>query len=68
LVWWSSRSQPRRPRSRPAFWEKTRGLGLSLADRACLALAIERGAAVLTADRTWAELDLGIEIRLVRHS
>jgi PIN domain nuclease of toxin-antitoxin system len=50
------------------LWEKTRGLGLSLADRACLALAIERGAAVLTADRTWAELDLGIEIRLVRHS
>ena len=44
----------------------TRFLGLSLADRACLALAIRLGYGVLTADRQWANLDLGLEIRLIR--
>ena len=45
----------------------TRGAGLSFGDRACLALASRMGAAVLTADRAWAELDLdGIEVQLVR--
>lgn len=48
------------------LWRETRGLGLSLADRACLALALERGAAVLTADRAWADLDLNIEVVMVR--
>jgi ribonuclease VapC len=40
--------------------------GLSLADRACLALAEREGLPVLTADRRWAELGIGVEIRLVR--
>jgi ribonuclease VapC len=40
--------------------------GLSLADRACLALAIARGLPVLTADRHWAELDLPIPVQLIR--
>ena len=44
----------------------TRHLGLSLGDRACLALAITLGVPVLTADRVWATLDLGIEIQLIR--
>jgi ribonuclease VapC len=44
----------------------TRHRGLSLADRACLALAIELRLPVMTADRAWADLDLGIEIRLIR--
>jgi PIN domain nuclease of toxin-antitoxin system len=48
------------------LWDKTCKLGLSLADRSCLALAMEKEAAVLTADRAWAKLDLGIEIQLVR--
>ena len=48
------------------LWEKTHQKGLSLADRACLALAMERNVPVLTADRAWGELDLPVEIRLVR--
>ena len=44
----------------------TRHLGLSLGDRACLALAIQEKATVLTADRAWSELDLGIEIKIIR--
>lgn len=44
----------------------TRSRGLSLGDRACLALAIVEGARVLTADRAWAGLDLGIEIEVIR--
>jgi ribonuclease VapC len=45
---------------------KTSRHGLSLGDRACLALAIDRKLPVLTADRAWRDLDLGIEIRVVR--
>jgi ribonuclease VapC len=44
----------------------TRGLGLSLGDRACLALAIARKAPVYTADRTWKSLRLGIAIHVIR--
>lgn len=40
--------------------------GLSLGDRACLALAASRGIPALTADRAWAGLDLNIPIRLIR--
>ncbi|BFH77250.1 PIN domain-containing protein (plasmid) [Thermus thermophilus] len=44
----------------------TRPLGLSLGDRACLAAGKVRGLAVLTADRTWAGVDLGIPVKVVR--
>jgi len=48
------------------LWQKTRAWGLSLADRACLALAIAKKAPVWTADRAWGALPLGIDIRLLR--
>lgn len=48
------------------LWARTRGWGLSLADRACLALAIERQALAVTSDQTWDALDVGIEIELLR--
>ncbi len=49
-----------------ALRRQTRHLGLSLGDRACLALAEREGLPVLTADRSWAALDIGVEIRLIR--
>jgi PIN domain nuclease of toxin-antitoxin system len=45
---------------------RTRDRGLSLGDRACLALAMDLKLPVVTADRAWAALDLGVEIRQVR--
>ena len=45
---------------------KTKHLGLSLGDRACLALAIQRNAAVYTTDKAWSGLNLGIEIQAIR--
>jgi PIN domain nuclease of toxin-antitoxin system len=44
----------------------TRPLGLSLGDRACLSLALTTHATALTADRSWKELDIGVEIKLIR--
>ena len=44
----------------------TRTRGLSLGDRACIALAEAAGLPILTADRIWAELDLGVEVVLIR--
>ena len=49
-----------------ALRPSTRHLGLSLGDRACLALAILRKARVVTADRAWAGLDLGVGIDVIR--
>ncbi|MBN1450293.1 MAG: type II toxin-antitoxin system VapC family toxin [Anaerolineales bacterium] len=48
------------------FAAQTHSLGLSLGDRACLALASVTGATAVTADRAWKELDLGVKIQLVR--
>jgi len=45
---------------------QTRSLGLSLGDRACLALALELQAPVYTADRSWKNLKLGVHIHVIR--
>jgi ribonuclease VapC len=44
----------------------TRSAGLSLADRACLALARRLTTAVMTADRAWIDLRLDIDVRALR--
>ncbi len=44
----------------------TRERGLSLADRACLALTQRLALPALTADRAWTGLDLAVTVDLVR--
>ena len=48
------------------LWAPTRHKGLSLGDRACLALALELNADVYTADQAWASVDTGCRIHLIR--
>ena len=45
---------------------QTRQLGLSLGDRACLALGITLNAPVYTADKDWKKLKLRIPIHVIR--
>lgn len=44
----------------------TRHLGLSLGDRACLALATRLDAPVLTADGSWSEIGLDLHVQQIR--
>jgi ribonuclease VapC len=44
----------------------TRHLGLSLGDRCCLAIGILRRGTVVTADRKWASLDIGVPVVVIR--
>ncbi|SRR5271157_3995499 len=44
----------------------TRALGLSLGDRACLALGLALRAPVYTADRSWKNLKVGVRIYIIR--
>ncbi len=43
----------------------TRSLGLSLGDRACLALARRLRTPVLTSDRLWSRIRVGVTVRVV---
>ena len=42
------------------------GKNISLADRACMALALDRRLPIITADQAWADLEIGIDIRMIR--
>jgi PIN domain nuclease of toxin-antitoxin system len=44
----------------------TRTLGLSLGDRACLALGLALNAPVYTADKSWKSLKLNVRIHVIR--
>ncbi len=48
------------------LYRSCKHLGLSLGDRACLALAKSHNLPVLTADRVWSKLDIGISIQTIR--
>ncbi len=45
---------------------QTKSLGLSLGDRASLALAAHGNATAWTADRAWKKLKVGVDINLIR--
>jgi PIN domain nuclease of toxin-antitoxin system len=45
---------------------RTKSLGLSLGDRACLALAMARRVPAVTTDRNWAKLDIGAKVVVAR--
>ena len=45
---------------------RTKKLGLSLGDRSCLALGIARRHTVVTAEKSWARLKIGVTIDLIR--
>ena len=49
-----------------ALRASTKAFGLSLGDRACLALAERSRLPVLTADRMWKDLGLHIDVQLLR--
>ncbi len=48
------------------LWKAGKALGLSLADRACIALASELNLPILTGDRAWTRLEIDVEIVLFR--
>ena len=54
-------------RAAAELWHFTRSAGLSLGDRACLALARRLGGVAVTADARWADLDgIDIPVQVVR--
>ncbi|ODU24594.1 MULTISPECIES: type II toxin-antitoxin system VapC family toxin [unclassified Sphingopyxis] len=46
--------------------QSTKVAGLSLGDRACLALAHSLGATAITMDRAWKDLEIGVAIEVAR--
>ena len=48
------------------FYTRTKSKGLSLGDRACLALGHHLGLPIFTADRAWKDLEIGVKIHLIR--
>ncbi len=48
------------------LWPPTKSLGLSLADRACIALGQQLGMPVITADHLWSRLDVGVDVQVIR--
>jgi ribonuclease VapC len=49
-----------------ALLKPTSPYGLSLGDRACLALGQRLSFPIMTGDKVWAKLDLGIELKMIR--
>jgi PIN domain nuclease of toxin-antitoxin system len=49
-----------------ALRSATRAAGLSLGDRACLALARSRALPALTTDRAWRDIDVDVDVEVIR--
>jgi ribonuclease VapC len=54
------------PQSRIAGELRRLGKNVALGDRACMALAIDLGADLYTADGAWSRFDIGCTIHLIR--
>lgn len=50
-----------------ALYPDTHGAGLSLADRACLGLALVLDETAVTADRAWRAVQIDVPIDVIRH-
>lgn len=48
------------------LYAETRGSGLSMADRACLATAKLRNGVAVTADHAWVDIDHGVPVKFIR--
>jgi ribonuclease VapC len=53
-------------RAAALMWPIAESAGLSMGDRICLALALERDDEVLTADRAWAMVAHGAKVTFIR--
>ena len=49
-----------------SLWTSCKSLGLSLADRACLATGLRLKTRIITADRVWKKLEIKSQIHLIR--
>jgi ribonuclease VapC len=49
-----------------SLWKQTRKVGMSLGDRACLALALKASLPALTTEEKWTKCDLGVSIVRIR--
>ncbi len=49
-----------------SLWASCKRLGLSLADRACLATGLRLKTKIITADRVWKNLEINSQIHLIR--
>ncbi len=66
--WPSAAPRPRVRSEEHGHKRRARPAGLSLGDRACLALARRLGLPVLSADRTWLKVDVGVAVEFIRPS
>ncbi len=49
-----------------SLWPSCKSLGLSLADRACIATGLRLKTKIITADRAWKKLDIKSQLQLIR--
>lgn len=49
-----------------SFWKQTRSVGMSLGDRACLALALQSGLPAYTTEEDWLKCDVGVQVVKIR--
>jgi len=49
-----------------SFWKATRSVGMSLGDRACLALALQADLPAFTTEGEWLKCDVGVQVVKIR--